>query len=198
MLDHSQDDQTRIGVRAGRSGRRIVGRGSAVAAALAVFAVTAAGCSSTSTSTSTSTSSASSSSSTGSTPSGSASSAKAGSSTATSYPAGKEQVCQARDQLKTSITALTNPSLLLGGTSAIKSAVDQVQTDLTALGTAAKDDYKPQVSAMQTSMQSLETAMGDLGNGDVTKNLQTVGTDIAAVGTAAADLFTQLKATCGS
>jgi hypothetical protein len=196
MLDHSQDDQTRIGVHAGRSGRRIVGRVIAVAAALAVFAVTAAGCSSTSTSTSTSTSS--SSSSTGSTPSGSASSAKAGSSTATSYPAGKEQVCQARDQLKTSITALTNPSLLLGGTSAIKSAVDQVQTDLTALGTAAKDDYKPQVSAMQTSMQSLETAMGDLGNGDVTKNLQTVGTDIAAVGTAAADLFTQLKATCGS
>jgi len=194
--DHSQDDQTRIGVRAGRSGRRIVGRVIAVAAALAVFAVTAAGCSSTSTSTSTS--SASSSSSTGSTPSGSASSAKAGSSTATSYPAGKEQVCQARDQLKTSITALTNPSLLLGGTSAIKSAVDQVQTDLTALGTAAKDDYKPQVSAMQTSMQSLETAVGDLGNGDVTKNLQTVGTDIAAVGTAAADLFTQLKATCGS
>jgi len=192
--DHSQDDQTRIGVRAGRSGRRIVGRVIAVAAALAVFAVTAAGCSSTSTSTS----SASSSSSTGSTPSGSASSAKAGSSTATSYPAGKEQVCQARDQLKTSITALTNPSLLLGGTSAIKSAVDQVQTDLTALGTAAKDDYKPQVSAMQTSMQSLETAVGDLGNGDVTKNLQTVGTDIAAVGTAAADLFTQLKATCGS
>ena len=192
MLDHSQDDQTRIGVRVGRSGRRIVGRVIAVAAALAVFAVTAAGCSSTSTS------SASSSSSTGSTPSGSASSAKAGSSTATSYPAGKEQVCQARDQLKTSITALTNPSLLLGGTSAIKSAVDQVQTDLTALGTAAKDDYKPQVSAMQTSMQSLETAVGDLGNGDVTKNLQTVGTDIAAVGTAAADLFTQLKATCGS
>ena len=190
--DHSQDDQTRIGLRVGRSGRRIVGRVIAVAAALAVFAVTAAGCSSTSTS------SASSSSSTGSTPSGSASSAKAGSSTATSYPAGKEQVCQARDQLKTSITALTNPSLLLGGTSAIKSAVDQVQTDLTALGTAAKDDYKPQVSAMQTSMQSLETAVGDLGNGDVTKNLQTVGTDIAAVGTAAADLFTQLKATCGS
>jgi hypothetical protein len=47
-------------------------------------------------------------------------------------------------------------------------------------------------------MEQLQTAVGDLGNGDLTKNLKTVGTAIASVGTAAEDLFTQLKATCGS
>ena len=46
-------------------------------------------------------------------------------------------------------------------------------------------------------MEQLQTGAGALGNGDETKNLQTVGTAIASVGPAAANLFTQLKATCG-
>ena len=50
-----------------------------------------------------------------------------------SYPAGKEQICAARDDLKTSLAALTNPSLLLGGTAGIAAAVKQVQTDLDAV-----------------------------------------------------------------
>ena len=182
------DDEVRIDICADYSLRHTLRPAVMVVATLVVLAATTAGCSSNSTS-STSTSS---------TISTAASPAKSGSPTASSYPAGKEQVCQARDQLKTSIDALTNPSLLLGGTNAIKAAVDQVQTDLTALVTAAKDDYKPQVSALQTSMEQLQTAVGGLGNGDLTKNLQTVGTAIASVGTAAANLFTQLKTTCGS
>ena len=128
----------------------------------------------------------------------SASSTTTGSSTAATYPAGKQDVCQARDQLKTSVTALTKPVLLTGGSSAIKAAVDQVQTDVTALKAAAKTDYQPQIDALQASVKELETAAGDLGNGNVSQNLQTVGTDIAAVGTASADLFNLLKTSCGS
>ena len=40
--------------------------------------------------------------------------------------------------------------------------------------------------------------MGNLGNGNVTQNMQAVGTAIAVTGTAAAALFTQLKTACGS
>ena len=130
--------------------------------------------------------------------SASASASMAGSAGSTSYPAGKEQVCQARDQLKTSTTALTNPSLLTGGSTAIKAAVDQVQTDLTAVAAAGKQDYQPQVTAMQSSLQQLQTAVGNLGNGSASENLKTIGTAIAATGTAAGDLFTQLKTACGS
>jgi hypothetical protein len=118
--------------------------------------------------------------------------------TSSTYPAGKEAVCQARDQLKTSITALTKPALLTGGSAAIKTAVDQVQTDLDGLKSAAKTDYQPQVDALQTSVKQLQTDAGNLGNGSIGQNLTTVGTDIAAVGTASTDLFTQLKTSCGS
>ncbi|MGZ4718471.1 MAG: hypothetical protein ACXWCB_17415 [Acidimicrobiales bacterium] len=128
----------------------------------------------------------------------SASSTTAETVTSSTYPSGKEAVCQARDQLKTSVTALTKPALLTGGSAAIKAAVDQVQTDLDALKAAAKTDYQPQVDAVQASVKQLQTDAGNLGNGSVAQNLTTVGTDIAAVGTTSTDLFTLLKTSCGS
>ncbi len=173
----------------GRRPRAFVRVATAGAAAVAL-AVVLAGCSSNSSSSASSTSSSSSAASS----SSDASSAGA----STGYPAGKEQVCQARDQLKTSITALTNPTLLVGGADAIKAAVGQVQTDLGAVVTAGKQDYEPQVTAVQSSLDKLQTAVGNLGNGNVTQNLQAVGTAIAGTGTAAAALFTQLQTACGS
>jgi hypothetical protein len=125
-------------------------------------------------------------------------SAKAGSSSSASYPAGKEQVCAARDDLQASISALTDPSLLLGGTAGIKTAVDQVQTDLNAVAAAGKQDYQPQVTAVQSALQQLETAVGQLGNGSASENMTAIGSAIAATGTAAGALFTQLKTACGS
>jgi hypothetical protein len=180
-------DRTRTSAAGG--GPRGIPRAAMAGAVAVTLALVLAGCSS---STSPSTPSAASSSSSA---SSAASSEASGS---TSYPAGKEEICEARDQLKTSITALTKPALLLGGTDAIKAAVSQVQTDVSAMVTAGKQDYAPQVDALQASTESLQTAVGDLGSGSVTTNMQAVGTAIAATGTAASDLFTQLQAACGS
>ena len=185
-----------VGAQAVRAGRRAPIRHVVVSASVAVLALAAGGCSSSSNTTTTSSSTAGSTAS--STAGSSTSAAKAGSSTATSYPAGKEQLCQARDQLKTSMEALTNPILLTGGADAIKGAVDTVRTDLNAVVAAGKEDYQPQVDAVQSSLQQLQTAVGNLGSGNLAQNLQAVGTEIAAVGNASADLFTQLKASCGS
>lgn len=83
----------------------------------------------------------------------------------------KDQVCAARTQLETSVTALTSSSLLADGTTAIKSAVDQVQTDLNTLSAAAKDDYRPQVDAVQVDLQRLQTTVSNLGDGNLAENL---------------------------
>ena len=115
-----------------------------------------------------------------------------------SYPAGKEQICQARDQLRMSITTLTDQKLLTAGTTAIKASVDQVQTDFDAVKVAGKQDYQAQVSDMQDALQQLQTAVGALGNGETAANLRAVGTAVTATGSAAEDLFTQLKTACDS
>src|SRR6478752_5622050 len=100
---------------------RTVVRGFFVSAVVAVLAT--AGCSSRTTPNTPTTSSPSTSAFAG---VSSDSSGKSGSSTPASYPPGKEQVCEARDRLNTSIAALTNTSLLQGGTTALKAAADQV------------------------------------------------------------------------
>jgi len=164
-----------------------------VSALLTLLAVTVAGCSSgTAPSATATTSSALASLTT------SSASTTEKTSISTSYPAGKEQICQARDQLKASITALTDQGLLAAGTTAIKASVDQVQTDLGAVKTAAKQDYNAQVTDLQDALQQLQTAVGNLGSGDAAANLRTVGNAITATVAAAEDLFTQLKTACGS
>jgi hypothetical protein len=162
-----------------------------VGAVLVLLAGTTVACGSGNTTTSSSAASSSS-------PTSSASKSAAATSGSTTYPAGKEQICQARDQLKTSITTLTDQGLLTAGTTAIKASVQQVQTNFDAVKAAAKEDYHSQVTDMQDALQQLQTAAGNLGNGDVTANLVAVGKAVTATAAAAEDLFTQLKTACGS
>lgn len=153
--------------------RRLVVRGAALGCVV-VMATSFAACSSSSTSSTSATTTASTS----------------------TYPADKQEICQARDQLQNSVSALTNPSLLTKGSAAITDAVNQVKTDLTNVETAANQDYQPQIQALQTSVDDLQTAAGNLGSGNVAQNMTAVGTAIASVGTDASSLFTQLETSC--
>jgi hypothetical protein len=176
---------TQLRLLAGSAQRRARATSIAAGTMVAILALTT-GCSS-STSPSATTSA----------PTSAATSAAASSSRA-SDPAGKEQVCAARDQLKTSVAALTDASLLTSGTTGINAAVAQVQTDLAAVKTAGKQTYATEVDAMQSAVDQLETAAGALGNGNAAENLQSVGSAIAVTGVAAEKLFTKLKTACGS
>jgi len=175
-------------------GRRSPGRtirAAGIGAVLILLVGTTAACGSGTTTTTTTSAAASLS-------SPSSASSVAATSGSTSYPAGKEQICQARNQLRTSVTALTDLTLLASGTTAIKAAVEQVQTDLDAVKAAGKQDYQTQVTAMQSALQQLQAAVDKMGDGSATENIQAVGTAITATGAAAEDLFTQLKTACGS
>ena len=118
------------------------------------------------------------------------------SSSSTTAASSKQAVCTARDNLKSSVTALTSPSLLTGGKAGIQSALATVKTNLDAVASSAKSGYKPQVDAVKSAVSDLEKALGNLGNGSVTSNLQAVGTAIASVGTTAAALISSLQAEC--
>jgi hypothetical protein len=152
----------------------------AIGGAVAILALTSTGCSSSTT------------------PSTTTSAPTSAAVSSANVPAGKEQVCAARDQLKTSVTALTSANLLAAGTTAIKAAVGQVQSDLAAVKKTGQQDYETEVDAMQSAVDQVQTAAGNLGNGDAAQNLQAVGTAIAATGIAAEDLFSKLQTACGS
>ncbi len=107
-------------------------------------------------------------------------------------------VCAARADLRTSVAALANPQLLTGGKAGIQTALDAVKTNLNSVASAARASSKPQVDAVKSSVNDLQTAVGNLGNGNATTNLQAVGTAIASVGSTTATLVTALQAGCPS
>ena len=113
-----------------------------------------------------------------------------------SYPADKQELCQARDQFESAVKALTDPALLTQGAAAIKAAVSQVQTDLQSVKTAAKQDSQPQIDALQASLQDVQAAVGHLGDGSAGHDMAALATAVASVGTGASALLTRLKATC--
>ena len=123
-------------------------------------------------------------------------SSSSSSSTTTTAASSKQAICTARDNFKSSVTALTSPSLLTGGKAGIQSALATVKTNLDAVVSTAKSAHKPQVDAVKSAVSDLEKALGNLGNGSVTNNLQAVGTAIASVCTTAATLISTLHTEC--
>ena len=66
-----------------------------------------------------------------------------------------------------------------------------------ALESAAKSDYKPQVDAVKSSFDEVKTAVGNLGNGKLSDNLQQIGDAISTLGTSLSSLYDMLAAKCG-
>jgi hypothetical protein len=114
----------------------------------------------------------------------------------TSTTSSKQAVCSAEANLKQSMSDLADPSVLTGGTTSIKSAVQKVQDDLDALSTAAKGNYKPEVDALKSSLDQLKTTIGNLGNGSVSSSITQIGDDISNVGSAASALQKSVTTKC--
>jgi hypothetical protein len=124
---------------------------------------------------------------------GSDSDSNASSSTTTA----KDAVCADKKALESSVSALSDVDLT-GGKSAVTSAVDKVKKNLDALGDSVQADLEPEVDDVKSALDDLQTAVGNLGSGSLTENLQAVGNAIAKVGTTAGDLFSSLSARCPS
>ena len=104
--------------------------------------------------------------------------------------------CAARDSLKTSVQGLADPSLLTGGKAGIQDAVDQVSSDLDDVVSSTKDANQADVDATKDAIADLKTAIGDVGDGSLTANLQAVGNALAKVGTTGEKLVSSLGADC--
>jgi hypothetical protein len=132
---------------------------------------------------------------------GCSSSAKPNSSSSsgtTTVASGKQPVCAARTNLKESVAALATPSLLTGGKAAIQSALSTVKDNLAAVASSADAAYQPQVDAVQSAVNDFTMALSEFGNGDVTQNVQALGTAITNVGSTSDALVTKLQASCPS
>ena len=95
-------------------------------------------------------------------------------------------LCQAREALKTSITNLSSVDIVKSGTSGLTDALNTIKTDLQAVRASAGSDVQPQVDAFQKSLDTLQTA---LGGGAPAATV----TAVRDVGTTGATLLTSLQ-----
>jgi hypothetical protein len=129
--------------------------------------------------------------------SGTTSTSPGAASSSTTFTVNKAPLCQARNQLKASVSALRSAITSLNASN-IKSAFDAVQTDFSNLKAVAGDTYKPQVDSLQSALQELQAAVGQLGNGNVVQNMTAVTTAANAVRTSTDNLVNTLRASCGT
>ena len=130
---------------------------------------------------------------------GSDSDSDAGStSTTTTTEAGKAAVCTARDDLKQSVGDLGDLSVAEEGKSGVTAAVTTVNQDFEELQSVASDTYKPQLDDVKSALDELQTAVGNLGSGDLGQETQDAGAAISKVSETTTTLFTTLEEECPS
>jgi hypothetical protein len=76
----------------------------------------------------------------------------------------KPAVCGKRDAVKTSVDNLTKLNPVTDGLGAVQTQLSAVQQSVKDLASAAGDQYKPQVTALQTSLKTLQSQITALGS----------------------------------
>jgi NAD+--asparagine ADP-ribosyltransferase len=86
-----------------------------------------------------------------------------GSSSSSTSTTESDQVCKDADQLKSAIGDLADVDLSQNGTSSLDSAISKVKDQADALGKSVGDELKPQVDDLKSSLDTLKTAVGKVG-----------------------------------
>jgi hypothetical protein len=100
---------------------------------------------------------------------------------------GKPAVCDKRDDVKTSVDNLTKVNPVTDGLGVLETQLNAVQDSVKSLASAAGSEYQPQITALQTSLKTLQSQVTALGaNPSVTA--------LTAVAPAAQQVATDFKA----
>jgi hypothetical protein len=97
-------------------------------------------------------------------------------------------VCDAKDELDSSVNALGDLNVSAEGTNAVDAAVDDVRNDIEAVRDATQGEVDDEVDDVETAFDELEAAVATFGDQEST------GAAVAGVGNAVADLATAVGA----
>lgn len=109
--------------------------------------------------------------------------------TAASDSAPSGDVCADREALSSSVQALEDLDVRTEGTEGLPATITSLKGDLAALQDSVDDEVKPQVQAVQDSVDELETAVDNIDSDGAAQ----AATAVASVATAAATLLDSLE-----
>ena len=99
----------------------------------------------------------------------------------------KPDYCGKRDALTSDIQSLKDINLGAGAVQELKSKLQKIQSDASALASSAKDSFPNESSAVSTSIDNLTTSLDNVSSSPS-------ATDLAAVGSSASQVVTSVSA----
>lgn len=104
--------------------------------------------------------------------------------------------CEDVAALKSSLEALTKVQPAQDGVDALKTAMNNVKTNLDAAEASASEALKPEVQQVKTAFAELQTAASGMTADNRREKLPAIASAMKQVGTATAALRTKLTETC--
>jgi hypothetical protein len=104
--------------------------------------------------------------------------------------------CEDVAALKSSLEALAKVRPAQDGVNALKTAIDNVKTDLDAAEASASEALRPEVQQVKTAFAELQTAASGLTADNRREKLPQIAAAMKQVGTATAALNSKLAQTC--
>lgn len=109
----------------------------------------------------------------------------------------KPKYCSDRSNLEQSVKDLGNVQVAQsGGVQQLKTQLQKVETDATALASSAKSDFPSQSSAVQSSVSALKTAVAGLPASPTAQQLAPVALDVKNVVTATQGFTSATSSKC--
>ena len=116
----------------------------------------------------------------------------AGCSSSSSKPA----YCTSASQLKTSVQNLDNVDVAKNGLGSLQTAVSSVSTDAKTLASDAQSAFGPQVTALQNSLSSLDTAVNSAKGQPTLTAAKTIASPLTQVKSSADNLVNATSGKC--
>ncbi len=125
-------------------------------------------------------------------------SATSGGTATTSTAAGtKPAYCTSLSSLEQSLKALKGVNVVKNGTSALQSAVSQVQTNATAVVNDAKREFAKETADLKTSVDTLGASVKAFASPPTSSQVKALPAQVSAVAMATKNLATSTSPKCG-
>lgn len=110
--------------------------------------------------------------------------------------ASEDAFCDAGASLQTNVAGLADLDVISEGTDGLKERFSTIEADVDELAETGRDVASEEISALESALDELGTALGALGDDISVDGAQAVGAALTGVVTASTSVFDKLSSTC--
>jgi hypothetical protein len=108
----------------------------------------------------------------------------------------EDAFCDAGDSLQSNIETIGDIDIVSGGTDAVTERFEAIESDLTQLQDSGSDVASDEISALDSALDDLGSALEGLSGGVSVEDAQQLATSVSAVVSAASNVIERLSTTC--